>query len=80
MRHLQSGDPVILRLTVTKEDYGMYKVDLLGTVVEVRDDGKLLLVTRRGQDHVVDLDDPRLRRPSWWERHFKRFPRSSRVE
>ncbi len=29
MRHLQPGDPVILRLTVTKADYGMCEVAFL---------------------------------------------------
>lgn len=53
-----------------------YTVDKQWRVAEVRDDGRLVLVTRRGKVHVVDPQDLNLRRPSLWERwHLRhRFP------
>ena len=42
-----------------------YHVDKFWIVEEVRDDGMLVLVTRRGKRREVAADDPRLRRPSW---------------
>jgi hypothetical protein len=46
-------------------------------VEQVRDDGTLVLLTRRGKRHEVAPDDPRLRRANWWERIWwnKKFPR-----
>jgi hypothetical protein len=45
-------------------------------VAEVRSDGHLVLVTRRGKQHDVEATDPRLRPASLWERLFykQRFP------
>lgn len=45
-----------------------YVVEKHWIVEEVLDGGELRLRTRRGKQHVVRLDDPRLRRPRWWER------------
>jgi len=45
-----------------------YNVDKFWVVARVLDDGRLLVVTRRGKEHVVDPGDPNLRRASWWER------------
>ena len=45
-----------------------YVVDNLWAVADVKDDGKLLLITRNGIEHVVDADDPRLRHTTWWDR------------
>ena len=58
------------------EDYTYY-VDKFWTVVEELPDGRLVVLTRRGKHHVVRRDDPRLRRPSLWERLWfaSRFPR-----
>jgi hypothetical protein len=45
-------------------------------VANVLRDGRLLLITRRGKQHVVHPNDPQLRRASWWQR-FRfghRFP------
>ncbi|MCA8943405.1 MAG: hypothetical protein KDB80_12650, partial [Planctomycetes bacterium] len=57
-------------------DHYSYVVDKLWIVGEVRTDGRLALVTRRGKRHVVSKDDPRLRKPNWWERILfrRRFP------
>jgi hypothetical protein len=44
-----------------------YTVDKLWLVVGEQD-GKLLLKTRRGKEHLIAPDDPHLRRPSLWER------------
>ena len=56
-----------------------YLVDKYWVVAEVLDDGQLLLRTRRGKQHTVAGDGPRLRRPNWWERWFlaSRFPNAS---
>jgi hypothetical protein len=46
-------------------------------VVESEDaEGRLVLRTRRGKQHVVAPDDERLRRPTFWERlrYRDRFP------
>jgi hypothetical protein len=57
------------------DDYS-YVVDKFWTVVEIREDNKLLLMTRRGKTHLVDADSPHIRRPRWWERLLfrDRFP------
>jgi hypothetical protein len=38
--------------------------------------GTATLVTRRGKEHIVELDDPRLRLANFWERlvYRSRFP------
>ena len=61
----------------TKGDTYTYVVDKFWTVADVKDDGKLLLRTRRGKQHVVNVSDPQLRHPRWWERLFyrSRFPK-----
>lgn len=56
-------------------EYYRYHVGKFWIVEEVRDDGMLVLVTRRGKKREVAADDPRLRRPSWsenllWNRKF----------
>jgi len=58
------------------EDYS-YHVDKFWTVVAVQPDGKVVARTRRGKEHVLEPDDPLLRRANWWERLLwrKRFPR-----
>jgi len=45
-----------------------YSVEKFWIVVDVQDDGKLLLQTRRGKRHIIDAADPRLRRATWWDR------------
>ena len=44
-----------------------YLVDKYWIVEEVLDDGTLRLRTRRGKEHIVQADDPRLRKPRWLE-------------
>ena len=50
-----------------------YVVDKFLLVKAVRDDGQVVLMTRRGKEYSVDADDPNLRRASlwqlWWHRH-----------
>lgn len=50
-----------------------YVVDKFWLVKAVRDDGRVVLMTRKGKEHSVDADDPNLRRASvwqlWWHRH-----------
>ena len=57
----------------------VYLVDKLWVVGEVRDDGHVVVVTRRGKRRVLPVDDPALRRPTLWERvrYWTRFPRAS---
>jgi hypothetical protein len=57
------------------DDYS-YLVDKFWVVDEVRQDGRLVLRTRRGKTHVVDPQDPCLRAARWWEKllHGNRFP------
>lgn len=53
-----------------------YQVEKFWTVAEVRSDGHVMLVTRRGKQHDVEVADPRLRPARWWERwvYRERFP------
>ncbi len=44
-----------------------YEVDKFWTVQQV-ENGSLVLVTRRGKIHRVNMNDPRLRRANWWEK------------
>ena len=53
------------------EDY-TYLIDKFWIVTEIRDDGKLLLETRRGKQHVVDVDDANLRLTTIWDRMWNR--------
>lgn len=52
-----------------------YLVKKFWTVVD-RTDTRILAQTRRGKRHWIDLDDPALRAPTWWEqiRYRERFP------
>ncbi|MBX3440532.1 MAG: hypothetical protein KF861_23785 [Planctomycetaceae bacterium] len=45
-----------------------YVVEKYWIVQQVLGDGRLQMLTRRGKTHVVAPDDPRLKRPRWWER------------
>lgn len=45
-----------------------YLVDKYWIVETVLEDGNLRLRTRRGKQHTIPLDDPRLRHVKWWER------------
>lgn len=89
-REIQAGDWVIYRKTkfsthpgpraqdVTPAPNGdeySYCVDKFWVVIDARQDGTLLLRTRRGKEHVVRPDDPNLRKANWWERwrHRERF-------
>lgn len=60
-----------------KGDEYSYIVEKYWTLRDVRSDGTLVLVTRRGKEHEVAADDPRLRRANFWEKLFlrDRFPR-----
>ena len=60
-----------------KGDEYNYIVEKYWTVKQVRADGSVVLVTRRGKEHSVSLDDPRLRRANLWERLTlsSRFPK-----
>ncbi len=49
------------------DDY-CYYVEKLWTVVDVLADGRLLLTTPRGKQHVVGANDPNLRRVNWFDR------------
>lgn len=82
-RILRPGDWVIYRKTkfspspgaraqdihpaASGEDYA-YCIDKFWVVLDVRPDGKILLGTRRGKQHVVEATSPNLRRPNLWER------------
>lgn len=57
------------------EEY-KYQVDKYWIVDEVREDGQVLLRTRRGKTRVMRMDDLNLRPASWWQRLLYRnsFP------
>lgn len=52
-----------------------YQVDKFWMVVEQVSD-QVVLMTRTGKKHQLDVNDPNLRRPRWWERlwYHNRFP------
>lgn len=56
-----------------------YDVKKYWVVAQVRPDGSLTVVTRRGKERAVAASDPRLRPARWWESIFlrSRFPQSS---
>lgn len=58
------------------EEY-QYIVEKHWTVKEIHDDGTITLVTRRGKEHRIAADDPRLRAANFWQRwlHRNRFPK-----
>jgi hypothetical protein len=53
-----------------------YQGDKYWTVAELRDDGTMIVRTRRGKAHVVQQDDPNVRHATLAERLIKasRFP------
>ena len=97
MQHaFRVGEPVIFVVSKFSPDPGprakhvhpapagetySYQVEKFWTVVEVRSDGHVVLVTRRGKQHDVETTDPRLRAARWWERwlYRQRFPRLDSV-
>lgn len=62
------------------EEYG-YSVDKYWRVARMNDEGKVVVVTRRGKVHELDPDDHSLRQAQWWERLFLsgRFPSDETV-
>ena len=78
-RFKHSARPGVRADNVVPEPLGegyTYEVDKYWVIQEVRDE-TVLLRTRRGKAHEVQMHDPRLRRASFMERLFKgkRFPR-----
>lgn len=86
----QTGDPVVFTKTkfsvhpgpraedISPASHGetySYLVKKFWTVVANTDD-RLLVRTRTGKQYWIDLDDPALRAPTWWEqlRYRDRFP------
>lgn len=87
----QSGDLVIYTMTKQSphpgprarsihpsesgEDYS-YVVDKFWMVAALINGQQLQLVTRKGKTRTVNVNDPLLRKASWWEkfRHRNRFP------
>ncbi|MCA9101407.1 MAG: hypothetical protein KDA63_09670, partial [Planctomycetales bacterium] len=59
------------------DDYSYY-VEKFWVVLDVLADGRLLLQTPRGKQHLVEAADPNLRRANWLERirYRDRFQRS----
>lgn len=69
-----------IRPSQAGESYS-YQVDKFWVVDESPGEpNKLLLRTRRGKTHVVDVDDPNLRRPGWITRllYARRFSELAR--
>ena len=54
-----------------------YDVKKYWLVVDVRPDGLLTVITRRGKERSIEASDSRLRPARWWESLFfrDRFPR-----
>ncbi len=56
-------------------EFYSYEVDKFWAVKAVEPTA-VVLITRRGKTHKVNVTDPRLRRANWWERFFysEKFP------
>ncbi|MEX1040911.1 MAG: hypothetical protein WDZ51_09790 [Pirellulaceae bacterium] len=56
-------------------EYYSYEVDKYWVVEQVKDD-TIVVRTRRGKNHEIRPNDPRLRPANWWERLMfrNRFP------
>ena len=85
------GDPVVFTANkhsahpgpraekVQPEPHGegySYDVKKFWLITEIRSDGTIAAITRRGKRRLVRRDDPRLRPARWWERllYRSRFP------
>lgn len=57
------------------EDY-TYVVDKYWMVQQLADNGRIIIVTRRGKTREVSAGDPLLRKATWWQRlrYRDRFP------
>ncbi|MEY3172370.1 MAG: hypothetical protein RLZZ436_283 [Planctomycetota bacterium] len=62
------------------EDY-TYVVDKYWMVQQLADEGRVIIVTRRGKTREVSAADPLLRKANWWQRlrYRDRFPASEVV-
>jgi len=91
LQTFKPGDPVICRRTKTSTRPGpraksvfpathgdtySYYVDKFWRVRGIAEDGRLILVTRRGKEHIFSPTDPSLARPGLIARLFYRrsFP------
>ncbi len=59
-----------------KGEFYSYEIIKYWKVVEIND-GKVVIVTRRGKTRIVEATDENLRHAYWWERWFfsSRFPK-----
>jgi hypothetical protein len=76
-KHSRHPGPRAEALTPERNGEGYsYDVKKYWLVLDVRPDGQLTVVTRRGKQRVVPMSDPRLRPARWWESIFfaSRFP------
>lgn len=93
----QPGDWVIYRKTKHSDHPGprarrispsphgdeyTYLVDKFWVVSEVRDNGEIVIKTRRGKTHTVPANDIKLRKANWWERYWfrNRFPNGTEAD
>lgn len=53
-------------------DEYIYLVDKFWVVEDVQPDGQIVLRTRRGKQHTVSSEDPKLRKARLWERYWFR--------
>lgn len=52
----------------TKGETYHYVVEKYWIVNQIQEDGSVQIRTRKGKRHTVEPDDPRLYKPSWWQR------------
>ena len=59
-----------------------YCVEKYYRVIRIREDNKVVVLTRRGRRRKLAVDDPALRRANWWQRLLlrRRFPTAVAVE
>jgi hypothetical protein len=81
-KHSRHPGPRAERVTPEPNGEGyFYDVRKYWLVRDVRPDGTLTVITRRGKERIIPADDRRLRRARWWESFFfgSRFPRHTDV-
>ncbi|MCG6157381.1 hypothetical protein [Rubinisphaera margarita] len=75
----QSSHPTLRATKVSPSAHGdqyNYVVEKFWVIREIRDDGTLVVQTRRGKTREILEDDPSLKKATWWHRwmYRDRFP------
>lgn len=75
----QSDHPTLRAVNVSPSEKGddyAYVVEKYWVVRELTDHGTVIVQTRRGKTREIPVEDPRLKRASWWDKliYRQKFP------